>query len=102
RKWVSFNYFTLPGFTDQPAEYTALLTLLRRTGAHMIQWRNFNIDPDWYAQRIGITPESLEEPIGVREMMRRLRAELPHLTYGYYNPHRGFIAKHLESFAQAL
>ena len=70
--------------TDSEEEYEALRSFIRDTGLNMIQWRNFNIDPDWYLQRIGV--EETGDPIGVKEMMRRIKAEFPHLQYGYYNP----------------
>lgn len=45
--WASINYFVFPGITDSVAEYEALRELISTTGLNMIQWRNFNIDPDW-------------------------------------------------------
>ncbi len=96
-KWVSINYFTLPGFTDQPAEVAALRQLIADTHLHMIQWRNFNIDPDWYIQRMGFTPEQLSPPIGIYTLMRSLRREFPHLRYGYFNPTPAFIRRHLQN-----
>jgi MoaA/NifB/PqqE/SkfB family radical SAM enzyme len=92
-KWVSINYFTLPGFTDQPAEIQALHHLLRQTRLHMIQWRNFNIDPDWYAQRMNIPPDSLQKPYGILRLMRTLRQTFPYLTYGYFNPPKWLILR---------
>ena len=47
--WASINYFVFPGMTDSVEEYEALRKLIRETGLTMIQWRNFNIDPDWYS-----------------------------------------------------
>ena len=82
--WTSINYFVFPGVTDSEAEYQALRELIRSTGLKMIQWRNFNIDPDWYMERVGI--EDTEETMGVKELMRRLREEFPELKFGYFNP----------------
>ncbi|MCB0561967.1 MAG: radical SAM protein [Lewinellaceae bacterium] len=82
--WTSINYFVFPGVTDSEAEYQALRELIRSTGLKMIQWRNFNIDPDWYMERVGI--DDTEEAMGVKEMMRRLREEFPELKFGYFNP----------------
>ncbi|MCO6475681.1 MAG: radical SAM protein [Phaeodactylibacter sp.] len=82
--WTSINYFVFPGVTDSEAEYQALRELIRSTGLKMIQWRNFNIDPDWYMERVGI--DDTEETMGVKEMMRRLREEFPELKFGYFNP----------------
>jgi pyruvate-formate lyase-activating enzyme len=92
-KWVSINYFTLPGFTDQPTEIQALHRLLHHTRLHMIQWRNFNIDPDWYAQRMDITLTSLQKPYGILRLMRSLKRTFPYLTYGYFNPPAWLIRK---------
>lgn len=94
-KWVSINYFTLPGFTDQPAEIEALQTLVRKTGLHMIQWRNFNIDPDWYLVRMGLSGADLGPGVGILKLMRQLKACFPHLTYGYFNPPAWLIQKRL-------
>ncbi|HMO39920.1 MAG TPA: radical SAM protein [Saprospiraceae bacterium] len=82
--WTSINYFVFPGMTDSEAEYEALRRLIRDTGLNMIQWRNFNIDPDWYLTRINVTDPG--DPIGVRQLMALLREEFPQLRYGYYNP----------------
>ena len=53
--WTSLNYFVFPGMTDSMDEYEALRKLIRETGLKMIQWRSFNIDPDWYLRKIGVT-----------------------------------------------
>ncbi len=41
-----------PGMTDSVEEYEALRKLIKETGLKMIQWRNFNIDPDWYMGKL--------------------------------------------------
>jgi len=82
--WSSINYFTFPGMTDTEAEYEALRCLIRETGLHMIQWRNFNIDPDWYLGRIGVTDPGTA--YGIRTVMGELQQEFPNLRYGYFNP----------------
>ena len=50
----------------------------------MIQWRNFNIDPDWYLGRLNIG--DTEGSIGIKPMMELLREEFPELKFGYFNP----------------
>lgn len=82
--WTSLNYFVFPGMTDSPSEYAALRELIRHTGLNMIQWRNFNIDPDWYLGRINV-PET-EDPLGVKNLMAALHEEFPNLKFGYFNP----------------
>jgi pyruvate-formate lyase-activating enzyme len=82
--WTSINYFVFPGMTDSIAEYEALRELIRSTALSMIQWRNFNIDPDWYLGKIGVTDTG--ECMGVKQMMELLREEFPQLRFGYFNP----------------
>ncbi len=50
----------------------------------MIQWRNFNIDPDWYLGKIGYADTG--EAMGVGNLMDLLREEFPLLKFGYFNP----------------
>lgn len=84
--WSSINYFVFPGITDTEAEYEALCHLIRETGLSMIQWRNFNIDPDWYMGRMGL--HDTGEHYGIKQVMEALHAEFPDLKYGYFNPPR--------------
>lgn len=44
--WTSINYFVFPGMTDSVEEYETLRKFIRETDLCMIQWRNFNIDPN--------------------------------------------------------
>ena len=82
--WTSINYFVFPGMTDSIAEYEALRKLIRDTNLKMIQWRNFNIDPDWYLGKIGTADTG--ECMGVSNLLKEIKAEFPELKFGYYNP----------------
>ncbi len=82
--WTSINYFVFPGMTDSEEEYEALRKMIIDTGLDMIQWRNFNIDPDWYLGKIGIIETG--DAMGVRHLMELLREEFPLLKFGYFNP----------------
>jgi pyruvate-formate lyase-activating enzyme len=82
--WTSINYFVFPGVTDSVEEYEALRKLIKETGLKMIQWRNFNIDPDWYMGKLGISETG--EMLGVKQMMDLIRDEFPDLKFGYFNP----------------
>lgn len=82
--WTSINYFVFPGITDSEAEYEALRKLIADTNLNMIQWRNFNIDPDWYMGKIGMTDTG--EMLGVKQMMDLIQEEFPNLKFGYFNP----------------
>lgn len=82
--WTSINYFVFPGMTDSVAEYEALRQLIINTNLRMIQWRNFNIDPDWYLGKTGIVETG--ETLGMKQLMELLTDEFPKLKFGYYNP----------------
>ncbi len=82
--WASINYFVFPGMTDSVEEYEALRKLIRETDLSMIQWRNFNIDPDWYMGKIGI--HETGEMLGVKQLMSLIQEEFPALKFGYFNP----------------
>jgi len=82
--WTSINYFVFPGMTDSIAEYEALRKLIRETGLKMIQWRNFNIDPDWYMKKIGVADSG--ECIGMKQLIQLIHEEFPDLKFGYFNP----------------
>ncbi|SDG94559.1 radical SAM protein [Chitinophaga filiformis] len=82
--WTSINYFTFPGMTDSVDEYEALRKLIKETDLQMIQWRNFNIDPDWYLGRLGVT--EVGDCLGIKQLQELIREEFPHLKYGYFNP----------------
>ena len=82
--WASINYFVFPGMTDSVEEYEALRNLIQETDLSMIQWRNFNIDPDWYLGKIGVTETG--EMLGVKQLMELIHEEFPHVEFGYYNP----------------
>lgn len=82
--WTSINYFVFPGMTDSVAEYEALRRLIIDTDLCMIQWRNFNIDPDWYLGKIGVTDTG--ECLGMGQLLTLIREEFPALRFGYFNP----------------
>ena len=82
--WASINYFVFPGMTDSVAEYEALRKLISYTNLSMIQWRNFNIDPDWYMGKIGVYETG--EIMGIKQMMELIKEEFPTLQFGYFNP----------------
>ncbi len=82
--WTSINYFVFPGVTDSVAEYEALRNLIIDTDLQMIQWRNFNIDPDWYLGKLGLTDTG--EVLGMKQLLHLIKEEFPHLKFGYFNP----------------
>lgn len=82
--WCSINYFVFPGITDSVEEYEALRKLIKDTGLNMIQWRNFNIDPDWYMGKTATFETG--ECLGVKQLLSLIREEFPDLKFGYFNP----------------
>lgn len=106
--FVSLNLLYFPGVTDTEAELEALARLVGENGVSMIQWRNLNIDPEWYWRLMtgvsegaapnagagdgrGIFPASAEgeASMGLASFMKRLRRLCPWLRYGYFNPWLG-------------
>jgi hypothetical protein len=65
-------------------EACALERLVRETGVRMIQWRNLNVDPDWYTEVLGRDTRSPR--IGMPALLERVRERLPELRFGYFNP----------------
>jgi pyruvate-formate lyase-activating enzyme len=83
-RFVSINYFVLPGFTDHEDECRALCELIRETGLDLIQMRNLNIDPEWYLRELNVSPGG--NMLGIKQLMARLQSQFPHLRFGYFNP----------------
>lgn len=81
-KFVSINLFVFPGFSDSNLEIKTLIKFIKNTGIDMIQWRNLNIDPDYYLEKI--FSKSLK-PQGVLELIRTVKKEFPTLKTGYFN-----------------
>ena len=82
--WASINYFVFPGMTDCVEEYEALRKLIIETDLTMVQWRNFNIDPDWYLGKIGAYETG--EFLGIKQLQELIREEFPRVKFGYFNP----------------
>ncbi len=98
--WVSINYFVFPGMTDWTEEYQAMRKLIRETDISMIQWRNFNIDPDWCLELIGA--ERNAPKLGIKNVMKLLKDEILYLAYGYFNPSLEVMKKYMKSEAVLL
>jgi len=81
--FVSLNLFVFPGFTDQPAEVQAVENLIADYQIDMIQWRNLNLDPEWYWEKLKLANA---ECIGISNMIAKLRQNFPRLRHGYFNP----------------
>ncbi|MBE0583750.1 MAG: radical SAM protein [Desulfofustis sp.] len=82
-RFVSLNYFILPGFTDAEEELEALVELVQTTGVDLIQLRNLNMDPEHYFATLEVPSEPT---IGMRFWLKQLKKRLPDLRLGYFNP----------------
>ena len=83
-RFVSLNYFILPGFTDDPDEYEALCDLLDLYRPDLIQLRNLNMDPDWYYEVV--QHPARQQPFGIRSWLDKLHRRFPEQKFGYFNP----------------
>ena len=82
--YASVNLLSFPGVTDTADEADALIDLAHTTGLRMIQWRNLNVDPDWYMGLFADLPRAPR--LGMGALFERVHAELPELRFGYFNP----------------
>jgi len=84
--WTSINYLSFPGVTDDQDEFEALSSLMASSDLNMIQWRNLNIDPDWYAESIALRESP--ELLGMPNLLQKIREKFPRVRFGYFNPPR--------------
>ena len=82
RKFVSINLFVFPGFTDSQPQVKSLFRFIKNTGIDMIQWRNLNIDPDFYRK---IMPCETQNSLGITGLLKAVKHQFPHLKMGYFN-----------------
>ena len=58
--------------------------LLREMRPDLIQWRNLNLDPEWYWETV--RPFTGGRPLGIATILARVRREFPSIRFGYFNP----------------
>lgn len=83
-RFVSINYFTLPGFTDDPEEFAAFCDMVDLYRPDLIQLRNLNMDPDWYFDVV--QHPARQKPMGVQKWLNEVKRRFPDLKFGYFNP----------------
>ncbi len=84
--FVSINLFVFPGVTDRIDEFEHLEKLISDYKIDMIQWRNLNIDPEWYLDVMSL---SEGKHYGVKSMIEYFKQKFPDLRHGYFNPYLG-------------
>jgi len=82
--WTAINYLSFPGVTDDQDEFASLSRLIEFSDLNMIQWRNLNIDPDWYADSIALLEST--QTLGMPALLQMIREKFPKVRFGYFNP----------------
>ena len=95
-KFVSVNYFVMPGFTDSRKEIRAFYDFAERQKINMVQWRNLNYDPVRYFRELKI-PAGRESLCGVREAVAVFKRKFPGIMTGYFNPSKERIKRNILS-----
>lgn len=83
--FISINYLNTPGITDSVEESEALINFIDKYKINFIQWRNLNFDPLIYYD-VMFEAGSQSSPLGMDNLINRLREKFPHLQHGYFNP----------------
>ena len=83
--FVSVNYLNCPGFTDTPQEISEFRRFLNQYPIQMIQWRNLNFDPLRYFKIMNAVAAT-DKPMGMKNLLEKIRQEFPKLKFGYFNP----------------
>ena len=79
--FTMLNYLVFPGITDREDEIEKLLELVDTLGIDLIQMRNLSIDPSMYWSAM----QADGSGIGMKNMLDRVKREIPRLQYGYFN-----------------
>jgi len=80
--FTMINYLVFPGITDEQAELDAVCRLIEYAEPHLFHFKNLNIDPPLYLQRMdaGAGPG-----IGINRVRDLLTERFPALQFGYFN-----------------
>lgn len=80
--YTMINYLIFPGITDQQDEIDALKELVKQTGVNFIHFKNLNIDPQYYLEKM---PFSESPAVGINQAAEQIRNEFPDVKLGYFN-----------------
>jgi len=81
--YVALNLLLFPGVTDREGEVDALCDLVARHSVDQVQTRSLCIDPQQYLE-VARGARVRGEPLGVLELLRRLREARPGLVVGNF------------------
>jgi pyruvate-formate lyase-activating enzyme len=90
-RYASTNFLYYPGVSDTDEEIEAFGDFLARTGVHVVQVRNLNVDPEIYER--ALPPGTVRQGVGVAEFQRRISQRVPGIAYGYFNPTKAAYAE---------
>jgi molybdenum cofactor biosynthesis enzyme MoaA len=82
--YIALNLLLFPGVTDREGEVKALERLVKKYRVDQVQTRSLCIDPIQYLE-IARDKGAGGEPVGVRELLRRLKAARPGLVIGNFS-----------------
>jgi pyruvate-formate lyase-activating enzyme len=81
--FVSLNYLTFPGFSDDADDVKRLVSFLKKGNVDLVQLRNLCIDPEAFSKMMSLENN---RPIGILQMIRLIRQASMRLRLGYFNP----------------
>jgi pyruvate-formate lyase-activating enzyme len=81
-KFVSVNFLYLPGVNDKREEADAFFNFLKNHPVNMIQFRNLNIDPDYYFQFMEVPKGRI---IGTRRFIDQINRDFPDVRIGNFS-----------------
>ena len=82
--YIALNLLLFPGVTDREGEVKALERLVKKYRVDQVQTRSLCIDPIQYLE-IARDCGAGGEPVGVRELLKRLKAARPGLVIGNFS-----------------
>jgi len=81
--YLALNLLLFPGVTDREGEVKALERLVKKYQVDQVQTRSLCIDPLQYLE-VARDRGAGGEPVGIRELLRRLKAARPGLIIGNF------------------
>ena len=81
--YLALNLLLFPGVTDREGEAEALARLVKKYQVDQVQTRSLCIDPIQYLE-VARDKGAGGEPIGIRELLKRLKAARPGLVIGNF------------------
>ncbi|MBN2417747.1 MAG: radical SAM protein [Deltaproteobacteria bacterium] len=80
--YTMINYLVFPGVSDQEDEIEALGELIKTTGLNFIHFKNLNIDPELYLNKMPLTDSPAK---GMKKMSELIKKDFPKVELGYFN-----------------